>query len=383
MKISRLFLFLFLSTISGMLFFAFYHHWIIFQFPWQNCSFETVATTPAQKKIVTLSYWQTHRFITEKKEILWSDNLTMNLTSLIKSWLHLAHEENCIPKKITLQSLIINETNQEAFISCNHNLINKELSSFEQLMVIEGLLKTVRDNSIPIRSIRFLVHHKPMQEYHLDFATSWPVEGFLQRTPKKLVAPPAQKLLTIMIDPAGDAQHTGRVIDGTFERGLTLQYAQELKKQLEYELPNTTIILTRFPGEVIEPFQNATFANRLGVSLYLNIHFYYEPTHPRIHLFYAMQHPETDFWKKQSLELAFIPYHQAHLKYLSHTAFYAQQLAHNLTTENPIGLPFKPLTGIQAPALALEIGLRNKDDWQKHIEPMVKALTSLKHTCYR
>ena len=37
---------------------------------------------------------------------------------------------------------------------------------------------------------------------------------------------------TIMIDPAGDAKHTGRLIQDTLERGISLQCAEELKKNL-------------------------------------------------------------------------------------------------------------------------------------------------------
>lgn len=35
---------------------------------------------------------------------------------------------------------------------------------------------------------------------------------------------------TIMLNPAGDARHTGRRIDDTFERSVTLQYVEKLKK---------------------------------------------------------------------------------------------------------------------------------------------------------
>lgn len=39
--------------------------------------------------------------------------------------------------------------------------------------------------------------------------------------------------ITIIIDPAGDANHALREIDDTYERGLTLQCAQALKKKLK------------------------------------------------------------------------------------------------------------------------------------------------------
>src|SRR5579859_5868722 len=72
------------------------------------------------------------------------------------------------------------------------------------------------------------------------------------------------KPFSIMLDPAGDAQITGRIIDDSYERGITLQLCEDIKKQLEADHPkNTRIVLTRFPGETIDPLQNANFANRL------------------------------------------------------------------------------------------------------------------------
>lgn len=42
-----------------------------------------------------------------------------------------------------------------------------------------------------------------------------------------------QNIFTLMIDPAGDAKHAGRVIEDSFERGITLQCAEKLKKMLK------------------------------------------------------------------------------------------------------------------------------------------------------
>ena len=68
----------------------------------------------------------------------------------------------------------------------------------------------------------------------------------------------------------------GRIVNDSFERGLTLQFAQELKKELELNFNNIRVVLTRIPGETLESLQNANFANRLNVDFYLSIHFYSE-----------------------------------------------------------------------------------------------------------
>jgi len=85
-----------------------------------------------------------------------------------------------------------------------------------------------------------------------------------------------QKEIIIMLDPAGDAQYAGRRIDDSFERGLTLRCAEQLKQRLEQLFPQIHVVLTRLPGETVQPLQNANFANRLSVDLYLSIHFYHE-----------------------------------------------------------------------------------------------------------
>ena len=43
--------------------------------------------------------------------------------------------------------------------------------------------------------------------------------------------PTLSKKFTIMLDPSGDAKHTGRIINKTFERGISLQCAEVLKKK--------------------------------------------------------------------------------------------------------------------------------------------------------
>ena len=86
--------------------------------------------------------------------------------------------------------------------------------------------------------------------------------------------------------------------------------------------------------------------------------------------------------------LSFCPYNQAHRINSSTTRQWANALLENIKKENdtklfdcngPFGVPFKPLIGIKAPAIALEIGLKEKTDWHhythliaKSLEPVVK-----------
>ncbi|MBN1549148.1 N-acetylmuramoyl-L-alanine amidase [Candidatus Babeliales bacterium] len=194
------------------------------------------------------------------------------------------------------------------------------------------------------------------------------------------------KPFSIMLDPAGDAQNTGRIVGDSFERGITLQFAEALKHELEATYQSIRVILSRVPGETIEPLQNANFANRLNVDLYLSIHFYEDvKEHPQMYLYYFIYNPVTDRWNT-TRRLSFYPYDQAHLISIKTTQSWAQTLFNNLnqqkykklfTMHEIAGLPFKPLIGVRAPALALEASLKSKRDWSIYLEPIVASLGPL------
>jgi N-acetylmuramoyl-L-alanine amidase len=186
-----------------------------------------------------------------------------------------------------------------------------------------------------------------------------------------------------MLDPAGDARTPGRTIGDNFERGITAQFAQALKEVLEQMGYNLRIVLTRVPNETIAPLQNANFSNRLNADLFVSLHCYQEKgQRPSLYLYYIQYHPITDMWHKPE-QLAFYPYDQAHLLHLSRSATLADSIKKSLITskkldcKGPFGIPFKPLVGVKAPAIALEIGLKDKDDWQSMVPSIAQAITGV------
>jgi N-acetylmuramoyl-L-alanine amidase len=176
---------------------------------------------------------------------------------------------------------------------------------------------------------------------------------------------------TLMIDPAGDAKEPGRTINDTFERGITLQLAQELKQSIEAENPGVRVILTKFPGEVIEPLQNASFANRLKVDLYLSLHVFEHKDKRNTLFLYQLQYNPADLWVKKTEDLILLPFDQAYKNSLPKTESYIDQLYESckketkLTCHTPLKIPFKPLVGISAPAIGIELGIKKKDDWKE------------------
>jgi len=186
--------------------------------------------------------------------------------------------------------------------------------------------------------------------------------------------------MLIMLDPAGDAQHAGRKIDDNFERGITLQFVQELKKVLEQKYPNVRIMLTRGAGDMVAPLQHANFANRMNVDLYLSFHFYHNTSaKPKIYV-YTFSSGVT--FPTITYDLCFYPCDQAYIFNKETTQKYATIINNELSQEptcdvKKVELPFKPLIGIKSPAIAIESSLKDGHTWKQYVEPIAKSLRDI------
>ncbi len=189
---------------------------------------------------------------------------------------------------------------------------------------------------------------------------------------------------TIMIDPFGDATKTGSCIQDTLARALTLECAETLKQELQATHTGIRVILTRVPGETITPLQNASFANRLGVDLYVSLILH--PTEKKqatVSLYYMLEQ-QADIHHQHNNSVIY-PYQQAYLQHITTSAKYAQIFYKNFTNKNvqkffkvigskAIGCPLAPLLGVQAPALIVDAGIIDKKDWQELIAPCIASI---------
>ncbi len=178
MKKSILF-FCFISLIFGIILFAFHHEWIVIRLPQIG---KAPSTQPIKTiKKVTLLFWHDDKWHTEEQKILWDTDLTTNLSTLINSWLTTLEEESLLVHKISLESIISSPSGNDTYISFDRSPFQKEWSTHQKWLWIESLLKTIRENHLPVQKIYFLVHHKPLQDSHLSFGHPWPISGFLAR----------------------------------------------------------------------------------------------------------------------------------------------------------------------------------------------------------
>lgn len=160
--------------------FAYQQSWIIIRSPFQNTITYTFKKNNIKKKIITLCFWHNNKWHQEKTEIhVYSQKPDDIINYITNAWLKLLHEEHIIQKKIALQSVLISPSSKQAYISFSQSPLDKENSTHQKWLLVESLLKTLRENNIDIQSIYFLVHHQPLNDQNLNFSNAWPLEGFL------------------------------------------------------------------------------------------------------------------------------------------------------------------------------------------------------------
>lgn len=381
------------ALIIGAFWFALHYQWIIIRLPGFSRGLDNALTATRERRPTNLFFPSHQELKLEKKDIMWSSQPDETCANTITAWLNILEEEGITEKKTILQSATLTPNNDQLIISLDRAPFSSESSTTHKWLVIESLLATLRGACSSLKSVLFLSHHEPMDDYHLDFSAPWPATGFLTTQPGRAEAAlafPIKTPFTIMLDPAGDAQTPGRVIGESFERGITVQYAETIKALLEKNLSNVRVLLTRFPGETLEPLQNAAFSNRLGADLFISIHFYQESEQPaQCSLFYYMSDPASDMWQKRQTPLSWQPYNKAHLAAIRQSAHYAALLYQALKPyyrrglfklNDVMGIPCRPLAGVQAPAIMCEIGLHTKDSWTFLTGPVAEGIISIVQT---
>ncbi|HBY05440.1 MAG: hypothetical protein UV38_C0003G0080 [candidate division TM6 bacterium GW2011_GWE2_42_60] len=373
----------------GFFTYAIYNNWLIFNLPFFKTSSALVSAEKTEKKRISIFVPDEQGAKNETRTILWSTNKADSCIHLVNEWLTVLDEEGLTEKKTMVQSASFSHNEQNLLLSFDHLPFGEAESTHTKWMIIESLTNTLHAAFSDLKNVAFLVHHQPAEDAHLDFSQPWPTQGFkTAKPPRNLTQPtrPASSPFTIMIDPEGDSQHTGRIIDDTFERGITLQCAEELKLRLESSLSGIRVILTRFPGETVEPLQNAAFSNRLKADLFIHLAFYQERQAPcHASLFYFLYDPIADFVSKDQ-SFTWIPYSTAHTAALDTSVAFSSILYKTLQPlhqqgmfqlHTPKGLPVKPLIGIQAPAVLCEIGLNNKDAWHLFVPLLTEGVVSI------
>ena len=176
---------LFFCVFSGAIFFIIQRDFLIIYWPFDSQNRDKIIKKTKEhivlRKKVMLYYPQDDKFFSEEKTIVWFDSKAENLKHLVNNWLSFLHEERVMDKKVYLETVLLSREDEQVFFSFDQVLVGKEWSIFKKWSVIESLFKTIRYAGLDVKNINFLTKNQQMEDDHIDFSQSWPIDGFLQQ----------------------------------------------------------------------------------------------------------------------------------------------------------------------------------------------------------
>jgi len=163
----------------GIIFFMIYHQWVIIHINTGRSAVNHKSLTIV-KKPLRLHFWNEGAWHHEDTELLYSPDVAHNIKYAANRWLSLLDEEALHSKKVIVQSVTLSSGGTTAYLSLDRYPFENESSTYDKYMFIEGILKTLRIQKMSVTHICFLVHHKLLADYHLDFSHPWPLKSFFK-----------------------------------------------------------------------------------------------------------------------------------------------------------------------------------------------------------
>jgi hypothetical protein len=193
---------------------------------------------------------------------------------------------------------------------------------------------------------------------------------------------------TIILVPWGDAtqQGRGRIIGDSFERTISWKIATEVQQHLRNTHPHVAVLISRQPGDVLEPWATAQYANHTQADCAFVLGCYPQNNTVLSCDLYMYRAKGNNRIKTQQ-PLRFLRCDQAYQLAGEKTHSIAQCCAESLRTNKtlqihgPFSLPCTPLCGFAVPAVHCEWGLPHEESWRSCVMPLVDALKSVILLC--
>jgi len=186
----------------------------------------------------------------------------------------------------------------------------------------------------------------------------------------------------LVLDPAGDFKNPGRQLATCYERSVTSQLCEAVKKRIADEYPHITVTITRTAGEACTQKQRAQIANQLMADLFIHISCFEQAALKPTLTFYFYDDPMQQMPYVQT-PYALVPVHKAHLVSETKTGAMVGTLCLQLhkqslyVVQGPYGIPDARLRGLWVPACTLEFGISRTVLWTSLLDPLEHAIVAL------
>lgn len=196
-----------------------------------------------------------------------------------------------------------------------------------------------------------------------------------------------QAQFSIFIHPAGDAQHTGRTVAGSYERSYSSKIAHAVKKIIYEKYPQEVAInITHNPSDKVVSLDNANRVNQAEPNIYIHIGCYQSTDQslainlftPSLEPWYISDYLVTD-------KNGWISFEDVHKRHKRMTDTYAKKITSFFRSKQPvlgfisdhIACPYESLIGINAPAIAIEFAIRNDFDCAIYAQSLADVLVAV------
>ena len=137
-----------------------------------------VQTFKEQKKKITVFFYKNNTLHHEEETIIATDHKPEQSMMIVNRWLTVLADESIIPLRIKIQSAAYDQSEKKLLLSFEQSFLLNTDPIFKKLMIIETLLKTLRENIPHLQEVYLLVNHQPLQDFHIDMTRAWPINGF-------------------------------------------------------------------------------------------------------------------------------------------------------------------------------------------------------------
>lgn len=159
----------------GTVLFFYQESWLIINIPTTYNLTNNVKIQSKTSKNILIYLWHKDRFKTESCDILVTLNQAQTIQQIVHHFFTNYEDMMNSDTQTIVQSVILSPSEKQAFISLNHSSFNPQSSTFEKLMLIKSLLKTLHEAKLTITHIYLLVQHRPLIDHHLNFEIAWPL----------------------------------------------------------------------------------------------------------------------------------------------------------------------------------------------------------------
>lgn len=175
--------------------------------------------------------------------------------------------------------------------------------------------------------------------------------------------------------------NNGRKIENEFENAIALDWALALKHALINQFPFIQVEISHKSGEKIDQIESINNINKQNPDLTISFNLYQTNGVPQVYLYYMLSQVRA----KSLKNLDFVPYNQAYIDSLEKTKDFSEKIFNSLKENRSdnyelkklLGLPYKPLIGLQSPALGIELGTNSTKGWEITINSLILAIKNI------